>query len=284
MECYLCHSSDIAPLKGEVRDRPYLKPLQCLSCGLVFLNSQDHIVENYYHETYTQEQFANMDWHSYLAQYAKDDIRRANEILPLISNRSYLDIGCGSGGVLRKVKDFCSEVYGVELQKRWRDELIKRGFTIFDSLQKVKEESIDISSLFHVLAHVHDPIAFLQEIRSKMKCGGTIFIETPNADDALLSLYHCKAYSSFIYLSPHLFVFNSKTLALLFQKAGFKNWTIKQIQRYPLSNHLMWLSQGEPKGHQKWFFIDTKPLTEAYENSLASLGCCDTLYATLFCS
>lgn len=55
---------------------------------------------------------------------------------------------------------------------------------------------------------------------------------------------------------------------------------IKHIQRYPLSNHLYWLSQGKPGGHVKWGeFLDSKTLSNAYEAQLASLGATDTLIA-----
>lgn len=55
---------------------------------------------------------------------------------------------------------------------------------------------------------------------------------------------------------------------------------IKHIQRYPLSNHLYWLSKGKPAGHVKWGnFLDSEELSKAYENQLASLQATDTIIA-----
>jgi len=54
-------------------------------------------------------------------------------------------------------------------------------------------------------------------------------------------------------------------LKLLIEKANLKAIYIKQIQRYPLSNHLYWLSCGKPGGHQKWGFLDSYELHAAYE-------------------
>ncbi|MEK6731512.1 MAG: class I SAM-dependent methyltransferase [Pseudomonadota bacterium] len=282
MNCYLCDSENIMFVDGRVRDKHHLKPLRCENCGLVFLNKTDHIDHDYYKETYTEEQFSNMSLEMYLNEYYQDNKRQADKILPLITNCSYLDVGCGAGGVLRLVREHCSAACGVELQTKWREELIQQGFIVFDQLSKVKDQSVDVASVFHVLGHVHCPVEFLREIKSKIKPNGKLIIEIPNANDALLLLYDCKAFSSFIYLSPHLFIFNPSTLELLFKKAGFKQWTIQQVQRYPLSNHLMWLVKGKPGGHQQWSFIDTSRLQEAYESSLAALGCCDTLFATIF--
>jgi hypothetical protein len=111
--------------------------------------------------------------------------------------------------------------------------------------------------------------------------GGRIFIEVPNADDALLTLYRNKAFMEFTYWSPHLFLYNPHTLAHLLEKAGIprERVAISQFQRFPLSNHLLWLAEGRPGGHTTWSFLNSPELNEAYGASLARLGRCDTLCA-----
>lgn len=54
-----------------------------------------------------------------------------------------------------------------------------------------------------------------------------------------------------------------------------------QVQRYPLSNHLMWLDNGLPGGHNKWNYLDSKELDEAYARKLEKLEMCDTLFFVL---
>jgi hypothetical protein len=56
---------------------------------------------------------------------------------------------------------------------------------------------------------------------------------------------------------------------------------IQQFQRYPVSNHLYWLSKGKPEGYQKWSFLESEIMKESYANALASIGKCDTLIAYL---
>jgi len=56
---------------------------------------------------------------------------------------------------------------------------------------------------------------------------------------------------------------------------------IKQIQRYPLSNHLHWLANGRPGGHQKWYFLDSPELHAAYEKQLTAVGKCDTILSSV---
>ena len=111
--------------------------------------------------------------------------------------------------------------------------------------------------------------------------GGQIIVEAPNADDALLTLYNNEPFSNFTYWSCHLFLFTSKTLEMLFSQINLKVNYIKQIQRYPLSNHLHWLANGKPGGHSKWHFLDSPDLRHAYEKQLAAIGKCDTILASV---
>jgi hypothetical protein len=106
-------------------------------------------------------------------------------------------------------------------------------------------------------------------------------IEVPSSEDVLLTLYDSDAFKHFTYWSLHLFLFNAATLETLAKQAGLKVMAIQHYQRYPLSNHLHWLSQGKPGGHQLWAFIDTPELMQAYSQALASIGKTDTLIAHL---
>ncbi len=74
-------------------------------------------------------------------------------------------------------------------------------------------------TIFHVLEHVPDPKAILSELTEILANGRQIIVEVPNADDALLTLYQCKPFSSFTYWSCHLFLFTAKTLKMLFSQA-----------------------------------------------------------------
>ena len=120
----------------------------------------------------------------------------------------------------------------------------------------------------------------LQELVQIEKVHGKLIIEVPNANDALLTIYQNEAFSNFTYWSCHLYLYTKHTLELLAKKAGLKVEFIKHIQRYPLSNHLHWLSKNKAGGHEKWGnFLDSKDLNQAYENQLATLGATDTLIA-----
>ena len=135
--------------------------------------------------------------------------------------------------------------------------------------------------MFHVLEHIPDPKLILDELSEMLADGGQIIIEVPNADDVLLTLYNNKPFSHFTYWSCHLFLYTAKTLQMLFNQMNLKVNYIKQIQRYPLANHLYWLANGKPGGHQKWHFLDSPELHTAYEKQLAAVGKCDTIVASV---
>lgn len=139
----------------------------------------------------------------------------------------------------------------------------------------------DIITIFHALEHIPDPKAILSELSEILADGGQIIVEVPNADDALLTLYNNSPFSHFTYWGCHLFLYTAKTLQMLFNQMNLKVNYIKQIQRYPLGNHLYWLANGNPGGHQKWHFLNSPELHAAYEKQLAAIGKCDTILASI---
>ena len=132
-----------------------------------------------------------------------------------------------------------------------------------------------------VFEHLKDPLDVLKRFKPFLKTKGEIIIEVPNSDDALLSLFNSNSFSDFTYWSQHLFLFNESTLEDLIIKAGFKVNFIKQIQRYPLSNHLYWLSKNLPNGQNILTIFNNKSLIREYTKILEKEKICDTLLVSI---
>ncbi|ELJ8900047.1 methyltransferase domain-containing protein, partial [Campylobacter jejuni] len=144
----------------------------------------------------------------------------------------------------------------------------------------IQNDSLDVVTLFHCIAHIHDPIMLLKKLSEKLKKNGKIIIETPNANDALLDIYKNKGFSNFTYQKCMLYHFNKYSLYQIARKSSLDIDFIKHIQRYPLSNTLYWLNNNLPAGQKYWgSIIDNKNLQNAYEATLASIGATDTLFA-----
>ena len=274
MNCYLCSSAKFAERKGKVRDNPDLKILECLSCGLVALNSHDHVRAGHYENSGMHE---NQDQtvELWISETAEDDQRRFDTLRASLLNKKVLDFGCGNGGFLLHAETIAMNVAGVELEKRvqkhWEGRL-----NIFPSIESIIGE-YDLITAFHVLEHLPNPKEILKKLAGHLAPKGRLIIEVPSSDDALITLYDCDDFQHFTYWSNHLFLYNEKTLAMLAEKTGLKTLSIDYEQRYPLSNHLYWLSQGQPGGHKEWKSLNSPDLNDEYAKALAKIGKSDTI-------
>jgi SAM-dependent methyltransferase len=275
--CYLCGGKKIYKRNGKVRDNPNLEVLECKDCGLVFLSSFAHIKGGFYQESGMHERPLSIE--EWSTETEADDDRRFYMLKNEIVGKSLLDFGCGNGGFLLRARDVASDVAGIEPESRLSEYFRQKGLTVKGALNELNG-LFDYITLFHVLEHISDPVTTLRDLSRRLKRGGKIIIEVPNASDALLTLYECKAFSNFTYWSCHLFLFTEGTLLRIGEMAGLEPDYVRQVQRYSVANHLYWLSSGQPGGHKKWDFIESDSLRTAYEERLASIGCCDTIIAS----
>ena len=261
-----------------VRDSPSLGILECQRCGLVTLSSLEHIRSGHYEDS-GMHGAGPPSIDAWLRQADEDDQRRLEMLRHLLTNRKVLDFGCGAAGFMHRAKAVAAIVHGVEPEIRVRQHW-GSSLNLHSRLDEA-DSDYDVISAFHVLEHLADPRAMLRALSARLAAGGRLVVEVPNADDALLTLYESAAFQRFTYWSQHLFLFNADTLRQVAVQAGMQVVTVQQFQRYPLSNHLYWLSRGKPGGHERWSFLDTPALVEAYNSALAATGKCDTIIAHL---
>ena len=253
-----------------------MKIIECDNCGLVSLSQTDHIVQGFYEGSGMHgTDLISID--SWLKETEWDDQRRFEMVKPMLPNKRLLDFGCGAGGFLRHAKSLAAEITGIELETRvseyWAGQI-----NIFPSID-LAGHGYDLITAFHVVEHISDPRNMLTNLACALKPNGRLIVEVPSSEDALLTLYDCDAFQRFTYWSQHLFLFNAFTLEMIARQSGLRVVTVQHYQRYPLSNHLHWLSQGKPGGHLQWNFLDTPEMASAYANSLAAIGKTDTLIA-----
>lgn len=276
--CYLCGFREFHRRKGSVRDNVGLSILECASCGLVSLNTTDHISSRFYEES-CMHGVEPSPMEAWLNDTEWDDQRRFGMVKAMLPNKRLLDFGCGAAGFLQRAKNLAAEVTGIELETRVRD-YWSGQINIVPSVDCAGDD-YDLITAFHVIEHLSDPRSMLNSLAGALKQNGRMIVEVPSSQDALLNLYDCEAFQHFTYWSQHLFLFNASTLEMLARQAGLRVVAVQHYQRYPLSNHLYWLSQGKPGGHQCWAFLDTPEMASAYANTLAALGKTDTLIAHL---
>lgn len=278
MKCYLCGCDSWDVRKGTVRGGAHLQVLECRGCHLVTLSSQEHIGKTHYENSGMHtDGLPTME--SWLKSTEQDDLRRFEMLKATMAGKRLLDFGCGAAGFLQKAESVAGEVVGLELERRVREYWGER-IRIHDSLDAAGD-GYDLITAFHVVEHLVDPRSVLQALASRLAKGGRLVVEVPSSEDALLTLFDNEAFQNFTYWSQHLYLFNTGTLGQLIAQAGLRLVAMQQYQRYPLSNHLHWLSRGRPGGHQQWAFLDSPALRDAYANALSAIGKCDTLIAYL---
>ncbi|MGH7245698.1 MAG: class I SAM-dependent methyltransferase, partial [Candidatus Levyibacteriota bacterium] len=108
--------------------------------------------------------------------------KRLDYIKTFINKKvNILDIGCGNGVFMRIAKENGFSVAGMDMAKAIVTTLQKKGFTMFDDLKKIPNNSFDLITLFDVIEHVPNPKKFINDIRSKLKSTGVLCLTTPNS-------------------------------------------------------------------------------------------------------
>lgn len=283
--CLICGMKKFRCIHIGTRDVPGMKVLKCISCGCVQLESREYNTEENYANggmlrgrgyNVLSDDHTDLDWNAWVKQTEADDERRFQQLSALCAGKNVLEFGCGSGGFLRKIKNLAASVTGIELMDEARKRLEEEGISVYKRLDD--KQKYDVICMFHVIEHLNDPDSILKSLRQHMKAGGIFVCETCNADDALITKYHCRAFADFTYWSAHVFLYNSETLEKLMLRNGFLTVHNSQIQRYPLANHLYWLANGEPGGHVKWKDFCDQALDEQYARMLADRKVSDTLW------
>ena len=216
-----------------------------------------------------------------LRDCAVDDSRRVEMLKSYCTGKNILDFGCGFGGYLKGISSVVESAVGVELGLTERKFLKSAGFTVTEKIDEY-EKTFDVITLFHVFEHLAEPRSWLKKFARYLKQGGLLFIEVPNGNDALLSLYGSKEFADFTYWSAHLYLYTQESLtALINDVGGYVIEDAGQIQRYPLSNHLYWLAKEKAGGHKRWDFFNSPSLNDEYEKVLKKFSLCDTLFYRL---
>lgn len=280
MSCYLCKSKRKKLVSKTIRYADALKDgrvYQCLRCGLLFLypamsqKRQERFYKNEYRKLYGRK--LKQDIKGLLPE-AKIRFNRIKRFLR--KGDEILEIGCAAGAFLETVAPGVKKIEGVEPYIEYAQYARKKGFRIYNSIDEVNMP-YDKIFLFHVLEHLKDPLEELIKIRKLLKKNGMVFIELPNVDDALISVYKIREFIDFYWQPAHLHYFSVKSLKRLLEKAGFLNNRFIPIQRYDLSNHLYWMLKGKPGGNGYFSAYFNNFLEKQYEQALKRNWICDTI-------
>jgi 2-polyprenyl-3-methyl-5-hydroxy-6-metoxy-1,4-benzoquinol methylase len=135
-----------------------------------------------------------------------------------------LDVGCGNGAFLSRMREAGWEVSGIEPDPAAaRQARERQGIqAVFGTMEEARfqDASFDAVTLSNVIEHVYDPFDLLSKCRRLLKTGGALVLLTPNLD----SLGHQRFRRSWYSLDPprHLYLFSPRTLRDCCEKAGLQ--------------------------------------------------------------
>lgn len=139
------------------------------------------------------------------------------------SPRRLLDVGCSFGAVVHRARARGWDAVGVDTDA----DRIAAGSEHTPGLlcgdmshPDLREGSFDAVVMWHVLEHVPDPLAALEQVRRLLREDGTLFLEVPNLASPIAWLVYRRRWLGFE-TPGHLFAFTTTTLLDLLRKASF---------------------------------------------------------------
>jgi len=172
-----------------------------------------------------------------------------------------LDVGCGNGGVLERMRGLGWAVRGVEPDPRAREAANDRlgADVVAPDLEAISSgrEMFDVVSLVHVIEHVPDPIGMLDACRRVMRPEGVVVVRTPNLEALGARLFG--RYWRGLECPRHLFVFSPQTLRTCTERAGLE---VVEIRTPAVMARMIW--------HASWGF--RRADSDAPTGSIARLG------------
>ena len=277
-KCRLCSSAEFQERKGQIRSSVTIKAnkiLECANCSFVFLNDDSHIGEAHYENSLMHDGITTLE--NWRKETKDDDLRRFSRLKSEIAGKKILEVGAGNCGFIKLSNQITNEAYAVEPEKKYHNEFKLENIKVFSNTDSLNTKFDSVFS-FHVIEHVKDPISFVLNLLNLCKLGGKVYIETPNSNDALITLYNSKAFQNFTYWDNHLVLFNNRSFEYLCNKINGIKYESITVQRYNISNHLYWLASGKPGGHKVWNFLTNEVIENQYKNILSELGVGDTLF------
>jgi 2-polyprenyl-3-methyl-5-hydroxy-6-metoxy-1,4-benzoquinol methylase len=162
--------------------------------------------------------------------------------LPGRSGGSLLDVGCGDGSFMTRMRSLGWAVTGLDSDPAAVQAARSRGLSVQQgTLDRVEfpEESFDVVTMSHVIEHIPDPTAALTKCGRVLRPGGRLVAVTPNA--ASLGLRFFGRYWGGLDPPRHLILFTPRALLRCAGRSGIEPTEIRTTSRLaPFLWHASW--------------------------------------------
>ena len=235
VSCYICGSSERRPLlvaEDDLTGKPGRFPfVVCAECGLAYQSPRISVsgIKGYYDDEYIAHR-KKRTWGPLggLVKRAMDKLDRnkveiVKRYVELQHGDEVLDIGCGAGTFLTKVRS----LYGVngvgvdfiDLARLPGFDRIEFHCGLFYEVD-VGRERFKLVTMWHFLEHDYDPDRSLRQAREVLKPDGRLVIEVPRLDSVSYRLYRERWPG--LQAPQHTVLYSRETLLRQISRAGLE--------------------------------------------------------------
>ena len=258
--CPICGSESFDPfISGKdyfLTGEPF-EIVKCRNCGFRFTNPRPKATElGKYYESTEYISHSNKQKGLFAAVYQQVRkytlVRKLSLIKQFQEKGEILDIGCATGQFLHFMGGHGWKTTGIEPDDKTRAKAISEyGLKVFpeEQLNTFQKTSFDVITMWHVLEHVSDLNARMEQLKSLLKPIGTLFIAIPNCE-AQDAKFYGKYWAGYD-LPRHLYHFTKEDIIRLAENHGFKIVRILPMKFDAF--YVSLLSEKYKSGKMRWF-------------------------------
>ncbi|WP_434037761.1 class I SAM-dependent methyltransferase [Formosa sp. 4Alg 33] len=168
------------------------------------------------------------------------------------SDKTLLDVGCGTGDFLQIAKANGWNACGIEPDLDARQLAIKKvGDTVHDpsKINSLKDQSFDVITLWHVLEHLPNLDSHIENYKRLLKSNGVLVIAVPNYKSYDAQYY--KTFWAAFDVPRHLWHFSQTGISKILGKQEFK--VVKTLPMVFDAFYVCLLSEKYKSGKMNFF-------------------------------
>ena len=233
--CYLCGSREhdhFITAEDDLTGRPgRFRFVTCRACGLAYQNPRLTLarVADFYDDNYIAHR-KRRDWgiltpllDRAMTRLDADKERLVARYCPLTSTTAVLDVGCGSGSFLQRLR----RRHGVQAAgldfKDLSSSPFMEGVSFHQGLfyeVDLGPARFDVVTMWHFLEHDYDPLRSLRTARGLLRPGGRLVVEVPRLDSRTFAWFGSRWPG--LQAPQHTTLLDRPHLVAMMQASGFE--------------------------------------------------------------
>ncbi|MCM8818095.1 MAG: class I SAM-dependent methyltransferase [Candidatus Omnitrophica bacterium] len=218
VKCLICNGFSRLRFKSQS-----FKIYQCEDCKTSFLYPLPVNTEKIYDNNYFTLWYIKV--YEERKKYFKNLLKKLKKYIP--EKGKILDVGCGIGIFMSLMKENDYQVYGQDISSFALDFCKEKGFKVYNYLSEINsQEKFDTITMLDSIAHIKNPIDYLQKCKKLLKQNGVLIIKTPLHSNYLFMIAKILKFTikekSILHLPAQIFHFDKYSISKLAKLTGFK--------------------------------------------------------------